>query len=49
FAGQRSRYSWASVYAFVEWAGLLYLVANGAAIFLTGLYRYVLEARWTWG
>jgi Predicted membrane protein len=37
------------LYAFVEWAGLLYLVANGAAIFLTGLYRYVLEARWTWG
>mgnify|MGYP002761278336 FL=1 len=37
------------LYAFVEWVGLLYLVANGAAIFLTGLYRYVLEARWTWG
>ena len=37
------------LYAFVEWAGLLYLVANGAAIFLTGLYRYVLEARWPWG
>ena len=37
------------LYAFVEWVGLLYLVANAAAIFLTGLYRYVLEARWTWG
>lgn len=39
----------AVLYAFVEWAGLLYLVANAIAIFISGIYRYVLDARWTWG
>lgn len=37
------------LFALVEWVGLLYLVANAVAIFLSGLYRYVLDARWTWG
>ncbi len=36
------------LYAFVEWLGLLYLVANLVAIFLSGLYRYYLDSRWTW-
>ena len=39
----------AVLYAFVEWVGLLYLVANVIAIVVSGLYRYVLDARWTWG
>jgi len=39
----------AVLYALVEWASLMYLVANGIAIFLSGLYRFVLDSRWTWG
>lgn len=37
------------LYALVEWAGLLYLFANAVAILISGIYRYVLDARWTWG
>ena len=36
------------LYAFVEWLGLLYLVATLVAIFFSGLYRYYLDSRWTW-
>lgn len=36
------------LYAFVNWAGLVYLIANGFAIFISGLYRYYLDSRWTW-
>jgi len=39
----------AVLYALVEWASVMYLVANGIAIFLSGLYRFVLDRRWTWG
>ena len=39
----------AILYALVEWAGLLYLVGNAVAIFISGLYRYILDAKWTWG
>lgn len=39
----------AVLYAFVEWGGLSYLIANAIAIGVSGLYRYVLDARWTWG
>jgi len=39
----------AILYALVEWLGLLYLVGNAVAILLSGLYRYVLDAKWTWG
>jgi putative flippase GtrA len=39
----------AVLYAFVEWGGLSYLLANAIAIGVSGLYRYVLDARWTWG
>jgi putative flippase GtrA len=38
----------AVLYAFVEWGGLSYLIANAIAIGVSGLYRYVLDARWTW-
>lgn len=34
---------------FVDALGLLYLWANLVAIFLSGFYRYALDARWTWG
>ncbi|WP_226481330.1 GtrA family protein [Natrinema amylolyticum] len=37
------------LFGFVEWVHLPYLVANGIAIALSGVYRYVLDARWTWG
>jgi len=36
-------------WALFNWVALGYLVANGIAIGLTGIYRYVLDARWTWG
>lgn len=37
------------LFAFVQFGGLMYIVANAGAIFLSGLYRYALDARWTWG
>ncbi|MFB6069558.1 MAG: GtrA family protein [Halanaeroarchaeum sp.] len=37
------------LYALVAWQSLPYLVANAIAIVLSGVYRYVLDARWTWG
>jgi putative flippase GtrA len=37
------------LFVLVEWAAVMYLIANGIAIFISGLYRYVLDARWTWG
>lgn len=39
----------AVLFAFVEVAEVLYLVANGLAIVVSGLYRFVLDAHWTWG
>jgi putative flippase GtrA len=38
----------AILYLLVDWFGLLYLLANLVAIGVSGLYRYVLDARWTW-
>ena len=37
------------LYALVEWGGIMYLVANAVAIFLSGLYRFALDSQWTWG
>ncbi|SDX76306.1 GtrA family protein [Halobellus clavatus] len=37
------------LYGLVEWLSLFYLVANAVAILLSGVYRYVLDAKWTWG
>ena len=37
------------LFVFVQWLGVQYLLANAVAILLSGLYRYVLDARWTWG
>jgi putative flippase GtrA len=39
----------AILYVLVEWIGLLYLLGNAVAILISGLYRYVLDATWTWG
>ncbi|MHB9286919.1 GtrA family protein [Halobacteriales archaeon Cl-PHB] len=39
----------AVLYVLVEWVGLLYLVGNAVGIGISGLYRYVFDARWTWG
>ncbi|WP_276271123.1 GtrA family protein [Haloarcula litorea] len=36
------------LYALVALTTTGYLAANAVAIGLTGLYRYVLDARWTW-
>jgi len=39
----------AVLYALVDFRGVQYLLANAVAILLSGLYRYVLDTRWTWG
>lgn len=39
----------AVLFGLVEWANTMYLIANGVSIFISGLYRYILDARWTWG
>jgi putative flippase GtrA len=36
------------LYALVDFGSMQYLLANVIAIVVTGLYRYVLDARWTW-
>lgn len=36
------------LFSLVEWALLPYLVGNGIAIVISGLYRFVLDATWTW-
>ncbi len=33
----------------VEWVEVPYLMANAVAIGLSGLYRFALDVRWTWG
>ena len=38
----------AALYALVAFLSLQYLVANAFAIGVTGVYRYVLDSRWTW-
>lgn len=37
------------LFGFVEWVGLPYLIANAIAIGISGIYRFVLDAKWTWG
>lgn len=36
------------LYLLADWAGLMYLIANLGAIFVSGFYRYFLDSRWTW-
>jgi putative flippase GtrA len=33
----------------VEWQGVQYLLANAISIVVSGVFRYVFDARWTWG
>lgn len=37
------------LFVLVDALGLMYLGANAVAIFVSGFYRYALDARWTWG
>ncbi|WP_327053992.1 GtrA family protein [Halomicrococcus gelatinilyticus] len=37
------------LFSLVEWGNVSYLVANAIAIGVSGLYRFVLDLRWTWG
>lgn len=39
----------AVLFLLVEWQSIPYLIANAIAIAISGVYRYVLDARWTWG
>jgi len=39
----------AVLYALVDWYGVAYLLANVVGIVVSGVYRYVFDARWTWG
>lgn len=39
----------AVLFALVEWRSVPYLLSNAVAIVVSGLYRFVLDARWTWG
>lgn len=39
----------AVLFSLVEFLGIAYLVANAGGIVVSGIYRYVLDARWTWG
>lgn len=37
------------LFLLVEWQSVPYLLANGVAIVFSGVYRFILDARWTWG
>ena len=37
------------LWALVSFAGVVYLVGNAVAIGVSGIYRYLLDSRWTWG
>jgi putative flippase GtrA len=36
------------LWALVSFAGVMYLVGNAVAIGVSGIYRYLLDSRWTW-
>ena len=37
------------LFVLVEWQQFPYLLGNGIAIVISGIYRFVLDAMWTWG
>jgi putative flippase GtrA len=37
------------LFALVDWGGQGYLLSNAVAIALTGIYRFALDSKWTWG
>lgn len=39
----------AVLFVLVEYGQVLYLLSNAIAILLSGIYRFILDARWTWG
>jgi len=39
----------AVLFALVEWLSVPYLLGNLVAVGVSGLYRYALDSRWTWG
>jgi putative flippase GtrA len=39
----------AVLYGLVQYQGTPYLLANVFGILISGIYRYVFDARWTWG
>ncbi len=39
----------AVLYVLVEFGAIPYLISNAGAILVSGIYRYVLDAKWTWG
>jgi putative flippase GtrA len=36
------------LFVLVSGLGMMYLIANLIAIFFSGIYRYLLDSRWTW-
>lgn len=36
------------LWALVSFGGVMYLVGNAVAIAISGVYRYLLDSRWTW-
>lgn len=38
----------AILFLLVEWHSIQYLPANGVAIVLSGIYRFILDSQWTW-
>lgn len=38
----------AVLWGLVRYVSLAYLLANGVGIVVSGIYRYVLDSRWTW-
>jgi putative flippase GtrA len=36
------------LYALVSFGAIPYLIANGVGIVVSGVYRYLLDSRWTW-
>lgn len=39
----------AVLFILVEYGQILYLLSNVVAILVSGIYRFILDARWTWG
>ncbi len=39
----------AILFLLVEYGQVLYLLSNAIAILFSGVYRFILDARWTWG
>ena len=37
------------LFILVEWQSMTYLLANAIGIVVSGIYRFILDSRWTWG